>query len=80
MRKGCRNTGAIPIVINIQYSRKILMKNFENVKKNELQELLDDPELMELFEHGDIINEFEVDSKNAVTENHTGYDKDLKIY
>lgn len=56
------------------------MKNFENVKKNELQELLDDPELMELFEHGDIINEFEVDSKNAVTENHTGYDKDLKIY
>lgn len=56
------------------------MKNFENVKKNELQELLDDPELMELFEHGDIINEFEVESKNAATENHTGYDKDLKIY
>jgi len=53
------------------------MKDFEIIKNNELNELLDDPELEELFENGDIIEEFKVESE---LKEKTEYDPALKIY
>lgn len=54
------------------------MKNFEILKSNELKEFLDSPDLEELFENGEIVEEFKADTENAVNKN--GYDPELKIY
>lgn len=52
------------------------MKGFEQVKKEELKDLLEDDELLSLFENGEIVEDFEVQDRDATKRN---YPDDLII-